>query len=140
MSIGFGAQVPFVEELGLHLTRFEGGESTIEYTPRPEHLNSFGVLHGGAVMTLLDVALAQAARSLQPDLGLLTIEMKTSFMRGAPGDGETLTAKGRVLHRTSKLAFAEGTLFDAQGQPCAHATGTFKYAARRSPDGVIPTD
>lgn len=136
----FSATVPFVEEMGVKLIRFEDGESTIEYTPRPEHLNSFGVLHGGAVMTLLDVALAQAARSLQPDLGMLTIEMKTSFMRGAPGQGGTLQARGRVLHRTSKMAFAEGTLFDAQGQACAHATGTFKYAARRSPDGVIATD
>ena len=33
--------------------RFEGGESELRYEPRPQHLNSFGVVHGGATMALL---------------------------------------------------------------------------------------
>jgi len=28
------------------------------------------------------------------------------------------------------MAFTEGTVFDAQGNACAHATGTFKYVNR----------
>lgn len=138
--MSFGAHIPFVEELGFVLTRFEDGQSTLQYQPRPEHLNSFGVVHGGAVMTLLDVALASAARSVQPDLGVLTIEMKTSFMRGAPGDGTALTAHGRLLHRTAKLAFTEASVYDAQGRLCAHATGTFKYAVRQVSASQPPTD
>ena len=138
--MNFTAHIPFVELLGMRLTRFEGGQSTVLYEPRPEHLNSFGVTHGGAVMSLLDVTLAWAARSLEPEMGLLTIEMKTSFMRASPGDGSPLTAHGRVQHRSSKLAFCEGEIRDAQGQLCAHATGTFKYAHKRSTDPNVPTD
>jgi uncharacterized protein (TIGR00369 family) len=123
----FGAEIPFVTLLGFTLELFEGGESVIGYTPRPEHLNSFAVTHGGACMTLLDVTLAVAARSVQKDMGVVTIEMKTSFMRPAPGDGSKLTARGRLMHRTATLAFTEATLYDAKGQACAHATGTFKY-------------
>ena len=152
MSIPFGVEIPFVTHLGFDLERFEGGESTIGFTPKPEHLNTFAVTHGGAVMTLMDVTLAAAARSLQPEMGVVTIEMKTSFMRPAPGDGSRLTAKGRLIHRTVTLAFTEATLFDAQGQSCAHATGTFKYVKRlvtgsksinsltQPPEGVISTD
>ena len=130
MSIGFGVEIPFVTHLGFQLEKFENGESAIGYAPKPEHLNSFAVTHGGAIMTLLDVTLATAARSVQPDMGVVTIEMKTSFMQPAPGDGSRLTGRGRLMHRTATLAFTEATLFDAQGKACAHATGTFKYVKR----------
>lgn len=128
--MNFGAEIPFVTHLGFVLELFEGGESAIGYTPRPEHLNSFDVTHGGAIMTLLDVTMAVAARSVQKDMGVVTIEMKTSFMQPAPGDGSKLTAKGRLMHRSATLAFTEATLYDAQGRACAHATGTFKYVRR----------
>jgi len=136
--MNFGVEIPFVHHLGFELMLFEGGASQIDYTPLPEHLNSFHVTHGGALMTLQDVVMATAARSVQPDMGVVTIEMKTSFMRPAPGDGSKLTAKGRLIHCTATLAFTEGTVFDAQGRICSHATGTFKYVKRLpvGPKGV----
>ena len=133
--MNFGAEIPFVTHLGFELEVFNGGESSIGYTPLPEHLNSFAVTHGGACMTLMDVTMATAARSVQKDMGVVTIEMKTSFMRPAPGDGSKLTGKGRLIHRTTSLAFTEATLYDARGQACAHATGTFKYVKRRAGEG-----
>jgi uncharacterized protein (TIGR00369 family) len=137
--MSFGVEIPFVTLLGFELTHFENGESTITYSPRPEHQNSFGVAHGGAVMTLMEVTMATAARSVAPDMGVVTIEMKTSFMRPAPGDGSQLTGRGRLMQRTASMAFTEATLFDSQGQPCAHATGTFKYV-RRPPLSGQPVD
>ena len=149
--MNFGAEIPFVNHLGFELELFEGGSSAITYTPKAEHLNSFAVAHGGVVMTLLDVCMAVAARSVQKEMGVVTIEMKTSFMQPAPGDGTRLTGKGRLIHRTATLAFTEATLFDAEGKTCAHATGTFKYVKRlptgprtvnplSPPDGAISTD
>jgi uncharacterized protein (TIGR00369 family) len=149
--MNFGAEIPFVTHLGFALEAFEGGASAIGYTPMPEHLNSFAVTHGGAIMTLLDVTMATAARSVQKDMGVVTIEMKTSFMQPAPGDGSRLTAKGRLMHRTATLAFTEATLFDVQGKACVHANGTFKYVKRlptgaktsnalNAPTGPISTD
>ena len=126
-AVGFGVEIPFVTHLGFELTVFEGGRSEIRYTPRAEHLNSFNVTHGGAQMTLLDVTMASAARSETPELGVVTIEMKTSFMQPAVG---ALTAKGELMHRTATMAFTQATVFDANGKACAHATGTFKYMKR----------
>ena len=136
--MSFGVDIPFVHHLGFELVLFEGGASQIDYTPLPEHLNSFHVTHGGALMTLQDVVMATAARSVQQDMGVVTIEMKTSFMRPAPGDGSKLTAKGRLIHRTATMAFTEGSVYDAQGRICSHATGTFKYVKRLAvgPKGV----
>jgi uncharacterized protein (TIGR00369 family) len=123
----FQVHIPFVELLGFELERFEGGEATISFNPQPEHENSFNVVHGGASMTLLDVVMAHAARSVEPAMGCVTIEMKTSFMRAAKGP---LTAHGTLLHRTATMAFTEGRILDADGKLCAHATGTFKFVPR----------
>ena len=127
MSITTGIVVPFVEHLGFTIERFESGESELRYTARTEHMNSFQVTHGGACMTLLDVTMAVAARSVQKDMGVVTIEMKTSFMQPAIGP---LVAKGRLMHRTATMAFTEATIYDAKGRACSHATGTFKYVKR----------
>ncbi|MCX7246412.1 MAG: PaaI family thioesterase [Burkholderiales bacterium] len=142
--MGFGVAIPFVSHLGFELKLFEGGLSELAYTPKPEHLNSFSVTHGGALMTLLDVTMAAALRSVQSDMGVVTIEMKTTFMQPARGQ---LSGKGRLMHRTATMAFAEATVFDEDGRACAHSTGTFKYV-KRLPTGpkssnalnVISTD
>lgn len=123
----FQVHIPFVELLGFELRRFDSGEAEIAFDPRREHHNSFNVVHGGASMTLLDVVMAHAARSVEPAMGCVTIEMKTSFMRAAKG---ALTAHGKLLHRSATMAFTEGRIMDAEGRLCAHATGTFKFVPR----------
>lgn len=128
----YTSQIPFARLLGFELTKFEGGESEILYTAKPEHLNTFDVTHGGACMTLLDIAMAAAARSVTPESGVVTIEMKTAFMRPSVGP---LRARGRLMHRTATMAFVEATIFDQKEQACAHSTGTFKYVSRRLPTG-----
>ena len=143
-ELTFGVAIPFVEHLGFALEAMEDGHSQLAYEARPEHLNSFGVTHGGAVMTLMDVTMAVAARSVEKEMGVVTIEMKTSFMQPSRG---RLTGKGRLMHRTATLAFTEATIYDAAGRACAHATGTFKYVPRlpigakgSQPLNVISTD
>lgn len=137
--LSFGVEIPFVSHLGFTLHRMEGGESELRYAAQPEHLNSFGVTHGGATMALIDVAMATAARSEGPaDMGVVTVEMKTSFMQAARGP---LVARGRLLHRTLALAFTEASVYDAEGRLCSHATGTFKYMKRPAqPAASVPTD
>lgn len=129
MAIPFAVPIPFLEPIGCELQRFEDGEAEITLDVAARHTNSFGVAHGGLLMTLLDAAMAHAARSLNRGLpdggpGLVTLEMKTSFMR--PGVG-AIRAVGHVLHATASLAFTEGKVLDAKGRVCAHATATFKY-------------
>lgn len=125
-ALAFGVRIPFVENLGFELLRFEGGHAAVRLRPRAEQLNIFGKVHGGVLMTLMDTTMAQAARTVQPDHGAVTIEMKTSFFRPAEGSS-LIRAEGRLLHRTRAMAFTEATIYDESGQACAHATGTFKF-------------
>jgi uncharacterized protein (TIGR00369 family) len=127
-SLPFGVEIPFIDLLGVRMNWFEGGESEIAFTPRHEHMNSFQVAHGGVVMTLLDIGMATAARSVDKTEGIVTIEMKTSFMH--PAKGELIT-RGKLLHRTRTTAFVEARVINAEGTVCAHSTGTFRYVPRR---------
>jgi uncharacterized protein (TIGR00369 family) len=125
----FPLRIPFVEELGLELWGFGDGKAELRVDLAEAHLNSWEVAHGGVLMTMLDVAMAHAARSgnsasLDGGPGVATVEMKTSFMRPAEGQ---LRATGSLLHKTVTMAFTEGSVFDEAGQLCAHATATFKY-------------
>ncbi|MBW8830146.1 MAG: PaaI family thioesterase [Burkholderiales bacterium] len=129
MALKFQVNIPFVEALGFEMLRFENGEAEIAVQPREEHMNSWSVVHGGVSMTLLDVAMAHAARSPKegstPDSrGVVTIDMKTSFFR--PGLGR-LHAKAKVLHQTASFAFCEGSIYAEDGKLVAHGTGTFKF-------------
>jgi uncharacterized protein (TIGR00369 family) len=129
----FPLHIPFVEQLGLELHRFDSGHAEVQVDLEAAHLNSWEVAHGGVLMTLLDVAMAHAARSLHVDgPGVVTVEMKTSFMRPAEG---RLAAKGVLLHRSTTMAFCEGSVFNEDHQLCAHATGTFKYLRKLPTQG-----
>lgn len=128
-ALKFKAHIPFVELLGMELLRFDPGVAEIALPIRDALTNSWGVAHGGVSMTLLDVVMAHAARTpTTPDgeaqPGVVTVEMKTTFMRPAEG---RLLGQGRLLHRTASLAFCEGDIRDDKGILVAHATGTFKY-------------
>ena len=125
----FPVHIPFVQQLGFELHSLGHGEAEIRVDLQEGHLNSWEVAHGGVLMTLLDVAMAHAARSIhrdQPGMGpgVVTVEMKTSFMR--PGEGE-LRCHAKLPHRSNTMAFCEGSVFGGDGKLCAHATGTFKY-------------
>lgn len=138
----FPVYIPFAEKLGFELHGLGDGEAELRVDLTDSHLNSWDVAHGGVLMTLLDVAMAHAARSIhreQPDFGpgVATIEMKTSFMR--PGQGK-LRALAKLLHRSATLAFCEGSVVSEDGKLCAHATATFKYLkALPGRDRVVKT-
>ena len=128
----FPVHVPFVDSLGIELHAYADGHAEIWVDLDAAHLNTWDVAHGGVVMTMLDVAMALAARSGSSHSGgVATIEMKTSFLRPAE---HRLRAIGKLLLKTSTLAFCEAALFDDRGQQCASASGTFKYLR-----GLLPS-
>jgi uncharacterized protein (TIGR00369 family) len=120
-------RIPFTEHLGIKVTELEEGVARLALELRPELCNSFGTAHGGVLMTLLDVALCQAARTQHPDsAGIMTIDMATSFV--AAGEGR-LTAQGRVLKPGRTTIFAEAEVHNADGALVAKAIGTVRARA-----------
>jgi len=118
-----GRVIPFAELLGIRLKQRGGGRAVFELDVRPDLTNSFDAAHGGVVMTLLDIAMAIAARSLDAkSVGAITVEMKATFI--GPGKG-TLTATGHCLHHGRSVALCEAEITDAAGKLVAKGSGTF---------------
>ncbi len=120
----FGLKVPFLKHLGVKAEMAGGGRSRFSLELRPEMLNSFEVSHGGVIMTMLDVAMAIAARTAQGHVGgIMTVEMSISFIRSAKG---RIVTEGKLLRGGESLHFCEGEAFDASGELVAKSLGTFK--------------
>ena len=126
----FRNDIPFIKDLGVEFVSAENGRAVVALDLAPRHLNSWSVAHGGVLMTLLDVAMAVAGRSLDPTAGGgVTVEMKTSFLQPANA-GTRLIVSGHVYHRSSALAFCDGEVRDTEQRLIAKAMGTFKYLKR----------
>ena len=118
--------VPFIAYLGVVIDRMEPGHALLSLEPKPEHYNSWGAVHGGVVMTLLDITMAVAGRSYDPvNLSGVTVDMSTSFI--APGKGKQL-AIGKVIAQSTNLWRCEGEIRNASDDALvAKAIGTFKF-------------
>jgi uncharacterized protein (TIGR00369 family) len=60
--------------------------------------------------------------ALQPGQAFATIDMTTSFVRPVSERTDTLRAEGILLHLGSRIASAEGKLFDPAGRLVAHGS------------------
>jgi acyl-CoA thioesterase len=119
-------QIPFLNEIGLEVVYARDGQSELALDLAHKHGNSRGELHGGVMMTLLDVSMSRAAKSLDPDTtGSATVEMKISFFQPGGKEGQRVIAKGRVLHRSRTMSFCEGEIWNGE-QLVAKALGTIK--------------
>lgn len=105
--------------LGWRLADIGPGFATLEWDTTTDHAFPTGedgwIVHGGMVTALLDTAMGQSTWTLL-DRGevFLTANLLTEFYRPAkPG---LLRAEGRVVHKTRRVAFAVGELFDGDGK------------------------
>jgi uncharacterized protein (TIGR00369 family) len=92
--------------IGAQLVRLEPGECEIHLPFKPELSQQHGYYHGGIIGTIADSAGGYAAFTLMPqDASVLTVEYKMNLL--APGDGELLIARGRVLKAGRTLVVAQ---------------------------------
>jgi uncharacterized protein (TIGR00369 family) len=91
--------------IGAELTRVEPGECEIRVPYRRELSQQHGYFHGGIIGTIADSAGGYAAFSLMPaGASVLTVEYKMNLL--APGDGEELIARARVVKPGRTLVVA----------------------------------
>lgn len=85
------------------------------------------VVHGGAIATLADEALASVAfTAAEEGETTVTADLKVDFLR--PAQPGRLLARATVRHRTRRLAFCETTIEQAgSGQVVAEARAVIAY-------------
>jgi uncharacterized protein (TIGR00369 family) len=103
-----------------------------------QHSNPLGFLHGGFLMSFIDMAMFTIIRPrFSRGEGAVTLSCATDFLTGGI-PGEPIEARGEVLKETGKLFFVRG-LVTQRGDNVASFTGTMRKIARRLPlPGAAP--
>ncbi len=106
------ARQGLMRTLGATLESIESGTVTIA-CPFDERLTQqHGLLHGGVLASLADVACGYAALTMMADdREVLTVEFKINFLK--PAKADRLIAVGRVIQAGRTLTVCEGSVFDA---------------------------
>ena len=118
-------KIPFVSHLKILTESLGEGNARLSLPIEPHLTNSLGTVHGGVIMSLLDVAVCTAARTLHPEsVGVVTIDLSASFIDG--GRGTKLFADARVLKDTRSMTFVEGEAKNEDGAIVAKVIATVR--------------
>jgi len=117
--------------IGKLLVRPEGpGRATCRMFPETRHSNLGDMVHGGAILTFIDMALFAGGRMAGADvIKAVTLDLSTRFL--SPGRiGVPMDAEVELLRETGRLIFLDGRVTQ-EGELVASFTGALRKAARR---------
>ena len=124
------AAVGMVANIGTRLVEVKAGSLVLEGN-MTEQAHGFPtsrgmIVHGGAIATLADEALASVAFTLADDgETTTTADLKVDYYRPCrPG---RLLARATVRHRTRRFAFCEASVEQDDGNVVAEARGLIAY-------------
>ncbi len=110
--------------IGIELDSMEPGRAVLGLEIRDELLQLQGVLHGGAMASLIDTAVAFAIVSVsEPEDRFTTVEMKINYL-SAVRDGR-VTADARIVRDGRRIIVAECDAFDSKGRLAAKGLLTY---------------
>lgn len=112
--------------LGWRRVEVTPGRQVLEWEPTVSHSFPAGegwIVHGGMVTAIIDTAMGGAAWSLlNLNEVFLTADLRTEFYRPTfPG---LVKAVGWVVHKTRRVTYCAGELFDSDGKLLAGGRAT----------------
>jgi acyl-CoA thioesterase len=121
----------FAKHSGIELVAVEPGRAVTRMTVQPWHLNSVGLVHGGAIFTLADFAFAAASNSH----GTVAVGINVSISYVNAAREGVLTAEACEVSRNPRLASYTVNVTDAAGQLVA----VFQGLVYRKKEPIPPT-
>jgi uncharacterized protein (TIGR00369 family) len=116
--------VPFARLLGIELEEINSGTATLGIDIRKEVTQNHGVVHGGAIASLIDTATAFAIISLlTPKEKVTTVDLTISYLR--PVTEGRIRATAKVLRAGRRLFVVSADVFDKQGTLVSTALSTY---------------
>lgn len=116
--------VPYAHLLGIELDDIGEGVATLGLEIRHELTQNHGVVHGGAIASLIDTAMAFAIITLlAPRERVTTVDLTISYLR--PLTKGRATAKARVVRAGRRLFSVSADVFDEDGKLATTALSTY---------------
>jgi uncharacterized protein (TIGR00369 family) len=114
---------PYPALIGMKIASLEFDRCRIELALRHDHLQPFGIVHGGVLATLIDTATFWAAfMRLPDDAGLVNVDLKLNYLK-AVVDGN-LRAEGECLRAGRQISYTVASVYNDAGELVAHGTST----------------
>jgi len=114
----------FPRSLGIELDSIEQGRARLSLEVRQQHLQLSGIMHGGAIATLIDTAVAFAiVGASKPGARFTTIEMKVNYLR--PIREGRVVADARLIRDGRRIVVSDCDLFDSEGKLAAKGLLTY---------------
>jgi len=121
--------------VGLELEEIRTDYARLRLPHRPEVEQPHGVMHGGAIATLIDTVVVPAIGGAYDEpRGLLTISMQINYLAGIAK--EAAIAEGWVEHRGRSTVFCRVEVRTASGVLAATASLVYKVARPAAGSGV----
>ncbi len=116
--------VPYASLLGIELDEIEVGSATLGMRVKKQLTQNHGVVHGGAVASLIDSATAFAIISLlAPQEKVTTVDLSISYLR--PTTKGRLICTAKVLRAGRRLVVVSADVFGARQTLVATALSTY---------------
>ena len=114
---------PYFRLISMEIEDLGWGRSRLVVEIKEDHLQPFGVVHGGVFSSLIDAAAFWAVYPcLDEKDGMTTVEMKLNYL--APAAEGRLVAEGRAIKVGRTLSLGEASVSNGQGRMLAHGTVT----------------
>lgn len=75
-------------------------------TAEARHCNTHGILHGGLMVTMIDLTLVAVAKET-PEEKFVTVSLNSEFIAAAR-HGDLIEASGELVRRTRSMSFVRG--------------------------------
>ena len=119
-----GEAVPFLKHLGVQVESVGPGSATLLLPIRKEIMRNDGIVHGGAVASVIDSAFAFAIIPLLADNErTVTIDLTIHYLRPLSGGSSKTIA--RVVRAGRRVITVSAELFDENGKLAATALSTY---------------
>ncbi len=133
-----GKPTNFAQLLDFKRESWRDGEGSVSLALEPWHLNGNGVVHGGVLMTMLDVVCSMSGLYCTQKGNRrhsVTVSLTTNLV-GQEKTGK-LIATGRVTSSGGKLYFATGEIRTEKGSLVAAASSVHRFrSGSEKPEGV----
>lgn len=114
----------FDEFLGCQYERLSDTNVKVTMPIKPLFLNTIGVVHGGIISTLADIAMGNTSKAISHnEQSVVTVDLKTSFLKGAAG--KFLVADAHLIKKGHTLNHVDCYIYDENDVLVAKSSGIF---------------
>lgn len=121
---------PFFDLLGMQVEEVASDFCRMRLPFRPELQQAGGLVHGGAIASLMDSAgvMAIKGRTDSEINGVPTITMTVNYL--APARGIDVLAEAKIIRRGRSIVFADVKALSPSGELLATAQVVYKFGPR----------